>query len=475
MSNIAPFCDEGAKSIVLTIFIDYYIKSNRDSSLDKYSQNSKYDLKEKSYLKFQYCMNSTPANMSLESLLNDLVEGSNLDVDQLYETDKPAAEQVNPLPTTNECQINTNIALGRKRARNHPEILRGPAVKNENKIVQFPRLDKNPPPESFPFPDEKNVKTYVKTWAITYAHIEKMNISPLMVLDELKKKHGLVEYIIAKEDYNETEGEHLHCYIKTDKRIHWKKDMFDVCGLHGNYQKVQSVKKWINYCVKGGNYVSNIDVKSYNDKKGKLTLEDFEKDPLELVEEGLLEPLQLATFVKNKYVYQMMKANKANSNAQMDLVKKRHIWVYGKTNTGKTTMLEKFKKAHPNDVFQVAYNKDFQGYCNEKYLYLDEFIGQFSIQELNNMCQGGVKLNAKFGGVILRPDVVVYINSNLSINDIYLVKDKSGGINPDLDKQVAALHTRFNQIRLTKEFKPEPIDIRKEMPDLEIPEGAIFE
>lgn len=416
-------------------------------------------------------MISTPANMSLEDLLDELVEGSNLDVDKMYE---PAAE-VNPLSTENKMEISTNIALGHKRQRNHPDVLRAPAVKKEKKIVQGAYTDQIPPPEAFPPSDENACKSYVKTWAITYAHIEKLNVSPLMIFDELKKKYGILEYIIAREDYTETEGEHIHCYLKTVKRLHWRKDMFDVCGLHGNYQKVQSVKKWINYCIKGGDYITNINVKSYNEKKGKMSLEDFDRDPLELVEDGLLEPLQLATFVKNKYVYQMIKANKQNANAPMDLVKKRHLWVYGKTNTGKTTMLEKFKKAHPNDVFQVAYNKDFQGYSNEKYLYLDEFIGQYSIQELNNMCQGGVKLNAKFGGVILRPDVVVYINSNLSIDDIYLVKDKNGGINPDLDKQVAALHTRFNQVRLTKEFKPEPIDIRKELPDLEFPEGAIFE
>lgn len=73
---------------------------------------------------------------------------------------------------------------------------------------------------------------------------------------------NIVDWLIASEDHKDGTP-HLHVYFKLDKKIKMKgTESLDIIGggKHGNYQGCRSPNAVIKYCVKGDNYISNIDV-----------------------------------------------------------------------------------------------------------------------------------------------------------------------------------------------------------------------
>ena len=54
-----------------------------------------------------------------------------------------------------------------------------------------------------------------------------------------------------------------------------------------------------------------------------------------------------------------------------DLPKKRHHWIVGPPNSGKTT----WKNSNLSEAFEIPKNNDFSGYSGERSLWIDEFKG----------------------------------------------------------------------------------------------------
>ena len=256
-----------------------------------------------------------------------------------------------------------------------------------------------------------------KTWFITYPQCP---VPKEVVLKHLEKL-GLKEYIICEEEHADG-GPHLHAYIVLKNRSSWSKSMFDFKDLekewHGNYQKVYNVDKCREYVIKDGNYISNIDVEAPKKHKSKLTKEDYLKDPCDLLEEGKISFMQVANFLKNQDCYKMLLQRKTKL-PEVFPEKKRHWWIWGNSNTGKTTYLRQMMREKDGGWFQIPTNNDWKGYNGEKNLYLDEYKGQLTLQELNRVCDGGAKVNTKGGTTQLAYDVIVWICSNYSIGGCY--------------------------------------------------------
>lgn len=155
-----------------------------------------------------------------------------------------------------------------------------------------------------------------------------------------------------------------------------------------------------------------------------MTKEDLLKDVEEVLDEGIITPMQVASFYRNQCVYKMLLNKKKKIPEEMP-EKKRHLWVFGPSNTGKTTHLRnRMQEKGEENFFQIPTNNDWIGYDDQYYLYLDEFKGQLTIQQLNRICDGGAKVNVKGGTVQLRYDVQVIILSNYSISECYHKADK---------------------------------------------------
>lgn len=270
-----------------------------------------------------------------------------------------------------------------------------------------------------------------KGWFCTWP---KCPIGKQMALNELQAKYELEEYIIAEEEHQD-ESLHLHAFLKLKKRVYFKADMFDIAGYHGNYQPAKSWKAVQDYVKKDGNFISNFNVEAAKNKQAKKIMpEDFLRDPLELLDEGKLNPMSLNNFIKNRDVYKMLLNQKRLREIPKDIEKKRHHWIYGESNTGKTTYVRKKMMENPDDWFQIPYNADWKGYNGQKNLYADEYKGQLTIQEVNRICDGGAKVNTKGGSTQLAWDVTVWIISNYQYSKVY-----------KMDKvQLESFDNRFN-------------------------------
>lgn len=252
-----------------------------------------------------------------------------------------------------------------------------------------------------------------KGWFCTWP---KCTLSKEEALKILDGKLQIKEYVICEEKH-EDGSPHLHAFIKLKNRVYFKADRFDLEDFHGNYQVAKSFRAVIRYVTKENNFISNIDIKSALSGKSKLVKEDLLRDVDELLDEGKITPMQVASFYKNSCVYKMLQKKR-----MPDVMpeKKRHLWIYGPSNTGKTTMLRnQMKEKGEDNFFQIPENNDWVGYSNQYYLYFDEFKGQLTVQQLNKICDGGAKVNVKGGTVQLRYDCQVIILSNFSIAECY--------------------------------------------------------
>lgn len=279
-------------------------------------------------------------------------------------------------------------------------------------------------------------------WFLTYPHCP---VSKETALGVYKAKFGeeLVDWVVAEEKHADG-SPHLHAFLQFSVRKRVHKDTFDLSKFHGNYQAAKSWRAVAKYCTKAGNYVSKYNIEAALHKQNKhLTVEDFAVDPLILLKSRKLNPLSLNNFLRNRETYRSMLAKKRIRDRKdaSPLKKKRHEWLYGESNTGKTTILREEIADEPDNWFQIPPNNDWSGYYNQEHLYYDEYVGQLKVSELNRICDGGAKVNTKGGTVELAPDVVVHIISNYSIDECYSEA-----------KNLDTLKNRFIENRLIKKY-----------------------
>lgn len=260
---------------------------------------------------------------------------------------------------------------------------------------------------------------------------------------KLLEKFGLAEYVIAEEKHADGTP-HLHAFLKLNKKKRVKSDTFDLEDFHGNYQVARSWQAVKAYVTKEENYISNLNLKAAMRKQSKkLTVEDFGVDPLILLKSGKLYPLSLNNFLRNRDSYRTLLSKNTSRRDASPLKKKRHEWLYGPSNTGKTTILRQEMADDPDNWFQIPYNNDWNGYYNQEHLYADEYKGQLKINELNRICDGGAKMNTKGGTIQLADDVIVHIVSNYSIEECY---------NEVKDDIRETLYNRFIENKLIKKY-----------------------
>lgn len=267
---------------------------------------------------------------------------------------------------------------------------------------------------------ERTKRERAQGWFLTYPRSGE--ITPEYLLTELMKTGAIKEHVIAREEHKDG-GFHLHAYIRYETKVEWKKDKWDVETseglLHGNYQKAKSWKAVKAYVEKGGHYISSFDCSSAKAKKGKNNLILATMDPVDAVKSGEIGFMDLQKLVKNQAIWRDLTMERTTSETE-ELPKDRHCWIYGPSNSGKTTRLkEMIKTLGENKFFQIPRNNDWQGYIKQSYLWMDEYKGQLTVQDLNAICDGGLKVNTKGGSSQIRTNPYVIIISNYSISECY--------------------------------------------------------
>jgi len=116
---------------------------------------------------------------------------------------------------------------------------------------------------------------HAKNLGLTYPQNQ---CQPEECLDNIKAYFGEnLEWAVVCRELHEDGSPHLHCAIRTKKKIHIRNASVLDClsrsadgtVRHGNYQAVRSLRKWLTYVLKDDNYVQyGIDAKSFTNKKG---------------------------------------------------------------------------------------------------------------------------------------------------------------------------------------------------------------
>lgn len=267
------------------------------------------------------------------------------------------------------------------------------------------------------------------------------------LLEWLKKKDGIQCAIVCHENHHETEGEHLHAWIKF---INSRKctanqwgTLFDWEGIHGHYDKVtcstRSIADTVKYVMKDGDVaVWNCDPNALmNPGKSHVRKYDNEKilnTPMkQLVDEGVVDIKQVPAYLKGIQAYKLLEkpAEKARC---------RGIWLTGRAGCGKSTWAHKLGD-HLGGYYEKAQNKWWDGYDKEKVVVLDDLDTEALLHYLKIWadkfpCKGEVKGST----VWLHHDWFV-VTSNWTINEICMRTDSP-------DKFYEALKRRFHEMVL---------------------------
>lgn len=260
----------------------------------------------------------------------------------------------------------------------------------------------------------------------------------------------MVDYVIAMEEHADGEP-HIHAMVHFVDRIEWGEAKFDFVFndtlFHGNYQICRNKKDVVRYCTKDGEYLTNMDIESFLAKKGKVT---FTKEEListslmELIQHGKVTAFNAPNFLRTRLHLQdeIIRESAASAAEEPDLPKKRHEWIHGPSNTGKTTTLRASQRDWSADggFFEIPRNNDWKGYQGERHLFIDEFKGEVSVQDLNRLCDGDTKVNTKGGTTFVPRNRIVHVFSNFSIRTCYHKCDET---------LWNALENRFNETELT--------------------------
>lgn len=286
--------------------------------------------------------------------------------------------------------------------------------------------------------------------------------------------------IICKENHHETEGEHLHAWIRYNSNMRiaaskWGSN-WDWEGIHGHYDKVtcstRSIADTVKYVMKDGDtLVWNCDPEALmNPGKSHVRKYDNEKilnTPMKkLVEEGVINIKDVSAYERGIAAYKLL-------DKPAEKQKCRGIWVDGRPGCGKSTWARDFGRAR-GGWYEKAQNKWWDGYEGEKVVVMNDVDNESLLHHMKIWadtfpCKGEVKGHT----VWLKHDWFI-VTSNFTIDEICNKKE-------DGHKFVDAMRRRFREIhvpdgveflRYNQECNWENPDVTEEPPSKITPEPS---
>nr|WDW25924.1 MAG: replication-associated protein [Canine stool-associated circular genome virus] len=267
------------------------------------------------------------------------------------------------------------------------------------------------------------------------------------LLEHLQEIEGICCAIVCKENHHETEGEHLHAWIKysESQRITASKwgENWDWDGIHGHYDKVtcssRSIADTVKYVMKDGDtLVWNCNPEALmNPGKSHVRKYDNEKilnTPMkQLVDEGVINIKDVSAYERGIAAYKLLEK-------PAEKLKCRGIWIDGRPGCGKSTWAKEFGKAR-GGWYEKAQNKWWDGYEGEKVVVMndvdnDALLHYMKIWADTFPCKGEVKGHT----VWLKHDWFI-VTSNFTIEEIC-------GMKSDGDKFIDAMKRRFRIIHV---------------------------
>lgn len=279
---------------------------------------------------------------------------------------------------------------------------------------------------------------------ITYPQCERTKEE---LLEWLRARGDVMCAIVCREDHHETDGRHLHAWVKLDRQKdvtakQWG-TLFDWDGVHGNYTRVtcstRSIADTVKYVMKDGDFKAwncNPDALSNPEKshERKYDNERIINTPMkQLVDEGVINIKEVPQYLRGVQIYKLL--DKPNKKSKC-----RGIWLTGRAGCGKSTWAEALGN-HLGGYFEKSQNRWWDGYDKEKVVILNDLDTETLLHYLKIWadkfpCKGEIKN----GYIWLHHDWFV-VTSNFSIAEIC---EKTGDARHFLD----ALRRRFHELFL---------------------------
>lgn len=300
---------------------------------------------------------------------------------------------------------------------------------------------------------------------LTYS---KCDVSIHDCMDFLKDKLKIKQIIVSKELHQDGTP-HLHVYAEFDKIDTKNVRFFDMNGFHPYITRPKSKYFVIRYVCKKKDFEDfGINAQKYLDeqkekyvknKKGKGKMKKILKDVLEnkieLVNAVLQEPMLIINYdriKKNLIEWKIdslkWERGKIEYFAFNKNIKRRHYWIWGEPDAGKSYFKDKLVKFYKYNIYQMPPNDDWSFYTKEEIFYIDEFEGQIQLHTLNKVCDGhNCKMNTKGGSTYLAVNTLVFIFSNHIPEEVYnkIFKDDRIKFN--------SLMARFNIFKMSEKGK----------------------
>jgi len=248
----------------------------------------------------------------------------------------------------------------------------------------------------------------------------KTDLDPQEALAQLQARIKIQTYTISQELHQDG-SRHLHALLGFVSKVHTSNQLYfdlEVRGggkRHPNIQKASSAgdrKRIDQYVKKDGHYISNF-VPPKTQRQAMFA---------DLLVHGLTpdfvhkNPEIMALNLNNLRAWTAFVAPPPLRFIQ--LPKRRHIWLCGGANTGKSTWLRAYLSLFGYPA-EIPLNEDF-GHVDQRVdcLYADEYRGSLTVQLLNRLCDGVTRLNTKGGATYIANPVVVIV-SNFSMEEAY--------------------------------------------------------
>lgn len=263
--------------------------------------------------------------------------------------------------------------------------------------------------------NKKKFRYNAKRVFLTYT---KSTFTKEEVLSHLQTYSKTESYVISSEKHQDG-TDHIHAVVVFSKKLDTiDPRFFDFKGVHPNIEvpkTKEDLRRVARYVAKDGDFIQDGGLlKKTRDElfqtiiqEGKITAELIHDNP------GILA----LNFNSIKGWLSLLPKPKILSNRR-DLPKKRHYWVHGPSNTGKSTWLYGYLKRFRH-VVVIPDNNDWAGAdVDTEVVYSDEYKGHLTLQALNRLCDGMAKLNTKGSSTFILQPLCIIV-SNFSISDCY--------------------------------------------------------
>lgn len=259
-----------------------------------------------------------------------------------------------------------------------------------------------------------NFKFNAKNIFLTYPNCP---LSKETLLEKLQGLHTFQYYIVC-EELHESGEPHLHAVLTFPKRYHTTNSRaFDVGHYHPHIKTLKTNtdrNQTVEYCKKDGNFKTNMPppVMSRQELAAKIV------EAGSITPEFIRENPTIIFLNETSVTKWLQRLNPPKRIQIQTLEKKRHYWLHGPSNSGKSYYLNAFQQLFCNPQ-EIPSNNDF-AYIDVTVdlLYADEYKGTLTVQQLNRLCDGNTLLNTK-GGSTRISYPIVFICSNYSIKDCY--------------------------------------------------------